>query len=768
MTEESKFRSIKKAPRPNMVWGVFGLLGLTNITLVGGGVYWLASQPVQPVGRAAPAALARPAAAAAGKAAADRAAELNRAADAKRKAAAASQEAAAQAARTAAAQAEKNAAARAARLAKAVFAVADLEAVIVTVKRVAAEEGVSLELAGRVGQAGGSLRVLASNEAGLIGQPPDGGLVEALQGKRPAADVVPAGAGDARAQYTAYFTHTSTEVITETTLPVRAAAKPAAPKVERPLRVITRTVKQSGSAPATTHVVKPGDTLYKISRTYYGDASQFYAIWQANRAKIPNRSNLIKGTVLNLPPGGVVTGSGETEVEQRIAIYADGRQVKLAPGEALPAAPVAVASAAAPAEAVPAAPVETRRSVPVPLALRITLPMPIAVAANPLTPAARDLSPGWDRGGAGKRGRVQPQQPYPLSSRPTNPFQPPHEPAQGEVARRAGEGASPAAPMSREAALALALAAMLGVGLSWWGAGLLLNRRRRRELERQKAQLLGVVGERFRPHAQLFDRNAVRSPWQVEHAQAVLPGDDPGGSFADFRLFSESRLGIFIGDATGRNATALIYRGVANLLWRTHAADQVAPGRTLLDMNRHLVDYISQGDHVTAHYAQVDLLSGAVSYATAAHTGAFVLGRRGGLTMLSGRGMPLGVGQELFADRLEQGHVRLNEGESLLLFTDGLLKAENQSGEPFGLERLEKCLRERPGCNAEEVVATIRQTVETFVGHPTLDDEAAIVCLRLVTPLVLYPKLEAVPIGNGITASAVVPAADEAGIRAEQ
>lgn len=301
----------------------------------------------------------------------------------------------------------------------------------------------------------------------------------------------------------------------------------------------------------------------------------------------------------------------------------------------------------------------------------------------------------------------------------------------------------------------------MATALLWWLAALLLERRRRRDLARRQAELLGLVGERFRPHAQLFDRNAVRSPWQVEHAAAVLPGDDPGGSFTDFRLFAESRLGLFIGDATGRNATALIYRGVANLLWRTHAADQVAPGRTLLDVNRHLVDYISQGDHVTAFYAQVDLLSGAVSYAAAAHTGAYVLGRRGGLTMLSGRGMPLGVGQELFADRLEQGTVRLNEGESLLLFTDGLLKAENAEGEPFGVERLEKCLRERPGCNADEVVAEIRQAVTTFAGREAIGDEAAILCLRLVNPLVLYPKLEAVPIGSGVAASSVVPAAAE-------
>jgi sigma-B regulation protein RsbU (phosphoserine phosphatase) len=215
------------------------------------------------------------------------------------------------------------------------------------------------------------------------------------------------------------------------------------------------------------------------------------------------------------------------------------------------------------------------------------------------------------------------------------------------------------------------------------------------------------------------------------------------------QAFSDAKLGLFIGDATGWNASALVERGLANAFWRARASEQLSPAQTLLDVNHLLVDYIAQGDHVTAFYAQVDLLSGAVTYSSAAHTGAYVLGRRGGLTMLITRGMPLGVGRELFTDRLEEGHVRLQEGESLLLLTDGVLKAENANGEPFGVERLEKCLRDRPGCDADAVVATIRDALHQFVGGDVLLDESAIVCLRLVNPLVLYPVRVVEPVGAG-------------------
>jgi serine phosphatase RsbU (regulator of sigma subunit)/phage tail protein X len=299
----------------------------------------------------------------------------------------------------------------------------------------------------------------------------------------------------------------------------------------------------------------------------------------------------------------------------------------------------------------------------------------------------------------------------------------------------------------RQRAFVLGLVGALIAGLSWWLAALLMSRQRKRELDEQRHALAELLGARLSPGSHVLDRTQLRSPWQVEHASLVLDGEDPGGSFTDFRCFTDARLGLFIGDATGWNTNALVGRGLANAFWRSRASENTPPAQTMLEVNRLLVDYISQGDHVTAFYAQVDLMSGAVTYASAAHTGAFVLGRRGGLTMLSSRGMPLGVGTELFSERLEEGHMRLQEGESLLILTDGVLKAEGEGGEPFGVARLEKCLRERPGCDADAIIATIREALVQFVGSDTMVDESAMLCLRLVNPLVLYPRMVVEPIG---------------------
>ncbi|MFN3431844.1 MAG: PP2C family protein-serine/threonine phosphatase, partial [Candidatus Sericytochromatia bacterium] len=140
-------------------------------------------------------------------------------------------------------------------------------------------------------------------------------------------------------------------------------------------------------------------------------------------------------------------------------------------------------------------------------------------------------------------------------------------------------------------------------------------------------------------------------------------------------------------------------------------------------------------------YAQLDLLSGAIAYASASHAGAYVLTPDGRTTLLGGRGMPLGIGQELFAGRLEGGVARLQEGECLWLFTDGLVKLENAQGEPFGLERLEACLQAGAGTSPDAQLAAVRVALTAFTGKQAWRDDAALACVRLASRAT--PDLEA-------------------------
>jgi sigma-B regulation protein RsbU (phosphoserine phosphatase) len=186
-----------------------------------------------------------------------------------------------------------------------------------------------------------------------------------------------------------------------------------------------------------------------------------------------------------------------------------------------------------------------------------------------------------------------------------------------------------------------------------------------------------------------------------------------------------------VGDATGSAANAMLSRGLAVATWRAKASAALTPAETFLALNRLVADQVPQGDHVTAFYAQVDLLSGAVTHTAASHSGAYIVGADGTLTMIGGKGMPLGLGQELFAARLESGVGRLKDGDTLWLFTDGLIKAENAQGEPFGLERLEACLREGARLGPDRLITLVSEAVRSFAGQRPLADDAAMSALRL-------------------------------------
>ena len=156
----------------------------------------------------------------------------------------------------------------------------------------------------------------------------------------------------------------------------------------------------------------------------------------------------------------------------------------------------------------------------------------------------------------------------------------------------------------------------------------------------------------------------------------------------------------------------------------------VAPREAMRSLNRLIADFMPQGDHVTACYVRLDVRSGAVELASASHPGAYRLAADGTLTLLGGKGVPLGLGQELFMSRLESGQHRLGTGDALWLFTDGLVKAENPQGEPFGLERLEKTLRQHASLAPDALAARVHDAVLAFAGKRPLKDDAAIASIR--------------------------------------
>ena len=178
--------------------------------------------------------------------------------------------------------------------------------------------------------------------------------------------------------------------------------------------------------------------------------------------------------------------------------------------------------------------------------------------------------------------------------------------------------------------------------------------------------------------------------WEI--SPRYQPAREVGGDFYDFHLLSEGRLGVVVGDATGKGVpAALVMSTTCGMLQVTAGAlDSSSPGEVLSQVNETLLARIPQNMFVTCFYAILDPKSGTLRYANAGHDPPY-LHRDGNADQLKARGMPLGLMPKM---SYEEKETVLDAGEAALLYSDGLVEAHDPNGEMFGFPRLRDLVAE--------------------------------------------------------------------------
>jgi serine phosphatase RsbU (regulator of sigma subunit) len=170
--------------------------------------------------------------------------------------------------------------------------------------------------------------------------------------------------------------------------------------------------------------------------------------------------------------------------------------------------------------------------------------------------------------------------------------------------------------------------------------------------------------------------------WQI--TPFYKPAREVGGDFYDFHLLSEGKLGLAVGDATGKGVPAALVMSTTCGMLRAVAQSSESPGEVLLRVNEALSARIPASMFVTCFYGVLDPNSGIFAYANAGHDVPYV--RRGGdCEELRARGMPLGLMPGM---SYEEKEIVLDYGEAVLFYSDGLVEAHDPSGEMFGFPRL--------------------------------------------------------------------------------
>jgi serine phosphatase RsbU (regulator of sigma subunit)/predicted ester cyclase len=208
-----------------------------------------------------------------------------------------------------------------------------------------------------------------------------------------------------------------------------------------------------------------------------------------------------------------------------------------------------------------------------------------------------------------------------------------------------------------------------------------------RERERIEQELR--VARRIQ-HASLPEEVPQLEGWQI--SPYYQPAREVGGDFYDFHLLSEGRLGVVVGDATGKGVpAALVMSTTCGMLQlAARALDSPSPGEVLAQVNETLFARIPSNMFVTCFYAILNPKRGHLVYANAGHDLPY-LQHGGEAKELRARGMPLGLMPGM---GYEEKEIVLDAGEGVLFYSDGLVEAHDPEGQMFSFPRLRALVAE--------------------------------------------------------------------------
>jgi sigma-B regulation protein RsbU (phosphoserine phosphatase) len=243
------------------------------------------------------------------------------------------------------------------------------------------------------------------------------------------------------------------------------------------------------------------------------------------------------------------------------------------------------------------------------------------------------------------------------------------------------------------------------------------NAKMRRELA-----LAGAVQTSFLPR-ELPDIDG----WQL--SVTLRPAGETSGDFYDVHSLPDGRVGILVADVVGKGVGAALYMAASWALLRTYAGHAGAqPERVLKATNRRIAQEARTNRFATVFYALLDPETATLAYCNAGHCPALLwrAAEPGGLQELSAQGVPLGM---LAHATWEAQTVRLEPGDTLVIYTDGVIEARNTERAFFDEERLETAILAHAGRPAGDVQRGILDAVDAFVGEGARSDDVAVAVL---------------------------------------
>ncbi len=275
-----------------------------------------------------------------------------------------------------------------------------------------------------------------------------------------------------------------------------------------------------------------------------------------------------------------------------------------------------------------------------------------------------------------------------------------------------------------------------------WATYALLSKDENVELEKLTPAFVENITERQRLQRELEIARDVQTSFLprkdpefpgIEIVSKCLPAFEVGGDYYDFIIHSENKIGIIVGDVSGKGTQAAFYMTLTKGFLKALANKYDSPSGFLSEMNILFYENVERGTFISMIYGIFDIKEKTLTLARAGHNPVLVKKSEiGNIDVLNPTGMALGLEKgNVFKQTIKEVKIDVEPGDIFVFYTDGFTEAMNKKKEEYGEDNLINSIESNGNLSADELCRKIFSDVSTFTKKAQQHDDMTLVVAKI-------------------------------------
>lgn len=217
----------------------------------------------------------------------------------------------------------------------------------------------------------------------------------------------------------------------------------------------------------------------------------------------------------------------------------------------------------------------------------------------------------------------------------------------------------------------------------------------------------------------------------LDIAASSIPAYEVGGDYYDFLKLDEDRLAFVVADVSGKGISAAFYMAELQGVFRATARIAPGPADFLAQANVAISSALERGMFVSAIYGVIDARAGTVTLARAGHCPAIHISREGVERDVRPPGVALGMDRsKRFRKHLEEERISLQPGDTVAVYTDGIVESRDSEGTLYGHKRLVEALKTHRLQDVSTIYEALLANLHEYIGRTEYDDDMTLVVMQ--------------------------------------